>query len=79
MNCYDVGSVSASANLIKVSVYAPTQSTTINAVENDGLASVSSKAKLYEDAEKYYFDEAGFELFNDKFPTISGLGKQNLD
>ena len=79
VNCYDVGSVSASANLIKVSVYAPTQSTTINAVENDSLASVSSKAKLYEDAEKYYFDEAGFELFDNKFPTISGLGKQELD
>lgn len=79
VRCYDVGSVSASANLIKVSVYAPTQSTSINAVENDGLTAVSSKAKLYEDAEKYYFDEAGFELYNDKFPTISGLGKQELE
>ncbi len=73
INCYALGYVSASAMLNKITVYAPTQSTTI--LTNENITSVESMDDLYQKVEDYHFDELDFTLYDDKLPTIEGIGK----
>lgn len=68
VKCYDIGSTTTNAVLNKITIYAPDQTNTIN--QNDKSTKANSLEDLIQAAKTYYFDEAGFTLYDNKLPTL---------
>ena len=70
---YNYAKRNSGSIVANVAVFSPDQATEITL--NEDVAALDSYDALIAQASKYYFDEAGFEIHNDKLPTINGLGK----
>ena len=68
VKCYDIGSTTTNAVLNKITIYTPDQTNTIN--QNDKSTKANSLEDLIQAAKTYYFDEAGFTLYDNKLPTL---------